>query len=444
MIDSGDYMKKSFSSLLNGFIKFYSIQCRRVNLWLFGRAPQKELLFSVWDLQVCPTTFDFINFLCHVEAERSIRGYQSFQVIIVPGLVDGFRDANSYSIDNKRWRVGNILLPLANLQASCSGVYQCASREEAFRVIGRISKKQILPINYSVENPISFYSWKETFSRIDKQQNLQTLRSRSEPRKIVKNWLLEHARGRKIVTVTLRESAYETERNSNVPVWKKFIQSLNKGEICPIILRDQDKSLVCDESWKEAGALTLEPAIWNVELRQALYEYANVNFFINNGPFVMAVMSENIRYAVFKMVTEDIFVTSSRHLIKNGWRVGDHFPASGLAQRLYWEDETLEKLTLACRELLDLPEELILDGFDGGFYRLNTALTAMSEADLFDHYRANVRSSMENPNAWFEEKWYRKNYLNVNVDVDDGIYESGFEHFLLIGKSKGNRPNAEA
>lgn len=424
--------------------KFDVLSCDKLNrfrLWWMPRQTANGLFYVVWDFQVCPTTFDFINFLCHAENERLLRGFHSFLVIIVPGPVEGFRDNNSYSIENKKWRTKNIIHSLTYLQPKCEGFYQCPSREEASRILEKIPKNQILPFGYTVENPNNLYSWKETFKRISDGNNLQTLRSRYEPRRIVREWLANNCAGKIVITITLRESEYEPERNSDISVWEKFSQEIDKNKYSIVLLRDQGRSLQDNTEWKGTGVQFFEAAVWDVELRQALYEYADLNFMINNGPFVMAVFSENIKYAIFRMVTEEIFVTSSEHLIRQGWTIEEDFPSSGLLQRIYWENETLEKLLKVCEEITSLPDKLLLQNID--LEAVSQALsmnvdfrTPVSALEVVREYKEHARELYLKPNEWFDEKLYRLSYDTVEQDIEDGVYNSGFEHYLLVGRYK--------
>lgn len=430
------------------FAGFVEGKLEKLRLMALGRKANKNTAFAIWDLKVCPTTFDFVNFLCHVESERQSRAFENFQVVIIPGLVNGFRDTNSYSSENKKWRIGNILGPLANLQEHCSGVYNCGTREEAYRILKDIPREQILPDGYSVESPKRFYSWNETFYRINSGLNLQTLRSQAEPRRMVREWLKKAACGKKVVTVTLRESTYEVERNSNIAEWTKFLGQLNKNEIFPIVLRDQEKSLENSNEWKDAGAEFFEPAIWDVELRQALYEYSYLNLFVNNGPFVMALLSENIRYAVFKMVTEEVVVTSEERLKNYGWILGEDFPNSGLLQKIIWEDETADGIGAVFQEMSQLTKEIYEDGIDQNYYieqtALDTSIPSLEKGQsIISHYKENCRIHSINPNDWFDESWYRLNYRKVAIDINDEIYGSGFEHYQIIGKVNGYQPNGD-
>ena len=185
-------------------------------------------------------------------------------------------------------------------RASLRGpVHLCDSREVAENLLREVPPAQLFPDKYTVEAPIAHYNWRLTFAAIAEGKNLQTLRARGEARRIVRTWLSEVAKGRRVVTVTLRETPYEQVRNSQLEQFGGFVRKLDKTRILPVILRDQAKALEPLPPEFD-GAARFDPAIWNLELRMAMYEYADYNLLINNGPYLMATFSENVHYGVIR------------------------------------------------------------------------------------------------------------------------------------------------
>jgi hypothetical protein len=89
------------------------------------------------------------------------------------------------------------------------------------------------------------------------------------------------------VVITLRECDYSTHRNSNLDAWLEFAQSLQDAGERVIIVRDTAKS-----SEPLEGFCTFPPASYDVRKRLALYEQAKMNFFVSNGPVMLAAFSD--------------------------------------------------------------------------------------------------------------------------------------------------------
>ncbi|MGB0571041.1 MAG: hypothetical protein ACPGQM_03075 [Alphaproteobacteria bacterium] len=404
----------------------------------------KNVLYAVWDYQLAPSTFDVLNFLCIAEAEREARDLPHFSLIVVPGPEEGFRDNKIHTMNQKRWRLHNILLPVTALQPNCAGVHFCHSRLAAAKLLRKVPGSQLFPNEYTVEAPIAHYNWRLTFAAIAEGKNLQTLRARSEARRIVRDWISDVVKGRLVVTVTLRETPYEEVRNSRLEEFGNFVSKLDKTKILPVILRDQSK--VFEPLPPEFdGTERFDPALWNTELRMALYEYADYNLMINNGPFLMAVFSENVQYGVFRMTTEGVVPTSRKWMQSAGWTLDADFPQAGMLQKLYWQDEEAEFMFNECARMLELSENLMRTEFDADWFRQTypelVGTAALDDAEkIFEVYRTEVCKKPINPNDWFDEAWYRNEYPLVSLDVSDQVLRCGFEHYLKIGKYKHYLP----
>jgi hypothetical protein len=420
----------------------------REKLVLKTKASEKDILYAVWDLEVTPPTFDLLNFLCMAEQEREARGLAGFSLVVVPGPEAGFRDNKVHTMDQKRWRVHNILLAASALQPYCVGVNLCHSRESATSLLYKLPRSQLFPDRYTIGAPVGHYNWRLTFAAIAEGKNLQTLRARSEARRIVRDWLSGITKGRRVVTVTLREAPYEETRNSRLEEFGNFLRKLDKTKILPVILRDQAKAFEPLPPEFD-GAERFDPALWNIELRMAIYELADYNLMINNGPFLLAAFSENVHYGVIRMTTEGIVPTSRKWMGNSGWTLDADFPQAGLLQKLYWRDEEAQFMFDECTRMLALLENLMRKEFDADWFRKTypehiDADTADDAAKVFEAYRAAVQKAPVNPNSWFDEAWYRHEYPMVSLDISEQVLWCAFEHYIKIGKYKDYRASASA
>jgi hypothetical protein len=82
---------------------------------------------------------------------------------------------------------------------------------------------------------------------------------------------------------------------------------------------------------------------------------------------------------------------------------------------------------------------LMSANFDEGFYAERYA-GELDGLGAFEHYLIRGIASGNSPNRWFDEGFYRALYADVRRAVEAGDVSSGFEHYLLWGRSEGRLP----
>jgi hypothetical protein len=88
---------------------------------------------------------------------------------------------------------------------------------------------------------------------------------------------------------------------------------------------------------------------------------------------------------------------------------------------------------------LDDGLRVVAAAFDPAYYRA-TYLADVECDDPLQHYlRAGTRLG-HSPNAWFDERWYRAFYPEVQAALDAGWLPSGFFHYLYSGRNEGRQP----
>ena len=104
----------------------------------------------------------------------------------------------------------------------------------------------------------------------------------------MRDWLHSHIGERKGVTITLRESTYNENRNSDLSEWLAFAKSVNPDIYCPIFVRDTER---CFEPLGSEfdNLVTCPIASVNLPLRMALYEesWVNMMFRTDQASFVV-------------------------------------------------------------------------------------------------------------------------------------------------------------
>ena len=320
-----------------------------ISIRKFKSKKQSGVLYAFYDLAVSPPTFDIVHFLILAEQARILSDLNSLHIVMVPGPNEGFRindlesyqktGIENYDIGYMKWRKNNILISCCTLLQSIKGVTTCNSREEAHAIESSVVK-HVFPTGYTVGSPIQSYLLNLI---VNNKGSLPTCESGDEPRKIINNWIELNAKGKKVITITLRESYYEMERNSNLKDWGNFARDLDKESFLPVFIRDTEA--VFTSLPKELEGLTVFNEIcFNMELRAALYELSYLNMFVNNGPINMGRFLKDSRSLVFKMITPECGATTERWFRAQGVKPGSQYQPLSPFHKLVWKNDDYDVL----------------------------------------------------------------------------------------------------
>jgi hypothetical protein len=155
---------------------------------------------------------------------------------------------------------------------------------------------------------------------------------------MMSDWLLIRAKGRKVITITLRQSAYYPERNSHIDNWLRLANSLDPQQYCVIF--------VCDTEGGAQNTPQLDnfdcsiAASMSVPLRMALYELSFLCLGVNNGPMVLCWFNDRCKYITFKIITESVPQATRAAAIRYGFTPGATPAFAGLYQWWVWQDDT--------------------------------------------------------------------------------------------------------
>jgi len=140
-----------------------------------------------------------------------------------------------------------------------------------------------------------------------------------------------------VVTITLRENDVFPHRNSDLIEWYKFakyLQDVHDERV--VFVRDTSKA---DLSLGDCETFPL--CARDLDARMYLYQNAKMNFFVSNGPMMLAVLSQSCPYIAFVPPEE----TDSKYdankavfwRLKMGVEIGEQFPWATQDQRIVWE-----------------------------------------------------------------------------------------------------------
>jgi tetratricopeptide (TPR) repeat protein len=299
-------------------------------------------LNAFYDLEVSPVTFDFADFLALAELARRRHGADSLHVVIVPASSGGFRaDDSIFDEDNKRWRLHNILLPCCALLSPAPAVTVCATRDEAAALERALAGAPVFPDAYAVARPRADFLLSGIVAAAVQGNAIPDFRATVQAVDYVRRWLAGHARGRRPVTVTLREATHEAARNSDLQAWSGFARRLDQATYLPIFVRDTERAF--EPSPAEIKDFLLCPfAPVNLDLRIALYEESWLNLMVPNGPGVVCWLDPRVRLLMFKMLTESSNNANAVYVTSQGLKVGGQAPFATPFQRMVWEPDTRE------------------------------------------------------------------------------------------------------
>lgn len=281
------------------------------------------MLTCFYDLDVCPPKYDFLAFLICSEAARIQAREQTFRIVIVPGRCQGFREDLLFprKPEDRQRMLQNVVLPMPQLLPCKPDIVHVKDREAAREFL---KEGMIFPQGYTLEKPIKRYSPKFMFVAI--KNDFYPLRYPE---------ILEQ--DNKLITITLRESHYWTERNSNRSAWLSLADKLIERGFKVQIIPDIDSDLSHFEKYDIKTA-----EITDLLARIRLYSQARLNLFISNGPTWVAVMTRGVNCLVFKVATEGAVMNSPSSFEKFDFPTGSQ--PSRKNCRLVWEEDTEEVL----------------------------------------------------------------------------------------------------
>lgn len=168
-----------------------------------------------------------------------------------------------------------------------------------------------------------------------------------------------------VITVTLRESNWQPERNTNTEAWMRFAYE-NRRTFAFVFIRDTAKAHDPLDAWVHqfdsrfisqatADIRTFSLASINAFVRCALYQSAFLNCFTCNGPQEWAHLTD-APYLIFKQIIPELPDWPGGNV--EGWRnqahleVGQQFPWASKRQVMTWTDDTYENITEAFEAIL--------------------------------------------------------------------------------------------
>jgi tetratricopeptide (TPR) repeat protein len=174
-------------------------------------------------------------------------------------------------------------------------------------------------------------------------------------RELVERWLEPRSRGRRIVTITLREASYYTARNSNVSLWTDFARRLDPQRYFVVFVRDTEKAFepIADT---QGPFETFPTASVDLAVRAALYAASFLSMMSSTGPIMLLFFNPDCHGVICDLLNPKEANSSAAALRSLGLEIGLHAPLLGVTKRFLWEPATVELLFRAFGEAVGLIE----------------------------------------------------------------------------------------
>jgi hypothetical protein len=282
------------------------------------------MLTAFYDLALSPAKYDFVGFLQNADRYRKLMLLEGIRFVFVLGPNQGFReDALPPAPPKRALMLNNILIPMCFMLGIPVEII-IATREEA----RELQTGEIFPMGYLVDNPVNHYG-AHIMTREFRRGNY--------PLKPVK----KIEKQPDLITITLRECHYWPTRNGNRETWLAAAEIIKKAGLRVLFIPDVD-SLPIEDSDTEASI--------DLNRRAAIYESAEHNFFVNNGPAWMAAAMPNTNCTIFKILAEGAVCVSEKYYRNIGFPKGSQIGRPN--HKIVWEDDTKEHVLPVVHEVI--------------------------------------------------------------------------------------------
>ncbi|MDX2224351.1 MAG: hypothetical protein SFV21_16490 [Rhodospirillaceae bacterium] len=282
------------------------------------------MIKSIWDLRICPLTFDFAVWLAIVDCYRQVRGDK--EGIDMTIRVDGFRRLTPRdrltTDDEKLWRLKSIVLDVCELVPSIHTLAVTWQDRGPFDY-PRDYLKTGIP--YTAKTALDFWYRSASPLVFRSPSFAKTLLPVKSP----------------YVTLTIRRSWHFAERNVDLNDWFKFYTYLRSEGHTVVVVPDYE-DVLGEKAYEKFEWNVYVPAALDIRLRLCLYENAIMNVCSSNGPCAIMFFANTpiMQFDQLRGAT----ISEAEWKKYNGFPVGGQFPWSRPDQRMTWKDSTFENL----------------------------------------------------------------------------------------------------
>jgi hypothetical protein len=320
---------------------------------------KQKMLDIIYNLDIEPLTFDLIYSLCIAELHRITQNLDGCRFYAVHGLHDDFsrrsiRD-KLYSRPEKMWRLYNLIIPATRLVASinCSAV---VDDNDALRTVLASSAAYIPQEHFLDGNKKRLGKFSQIIYAAKIGYDVQHISAPEHAKHVMAEWISRNIGSKKLVTITLRQSKVQPLRNSNIESWIELYRFVEKQGLSAVFICDTEAILAGDPGIP-SDLVRCDNASISLELRCALYELADLNFFVGNGPGTIATFNKAASYIQCKLIVEgDTYGATSLETYTKHYKLPPGTQIPNLQNpygRFVWQTDDAEVLKEAFEDWLN-------------------------------------------------------------------------------------------
>ena len=268
------------------------------NLKFFNK--KNDSMIAVYDLDKINCSYDFVIFFQNAILYKKKKNIKTLDLCLIKGSVDGFKK-NQFSreindkLDNAISRLNNIVIPaIMMFRKHYRNFYLIDKREEANKILNKY--QNFFPHNFHLKMDKGFYCRESVWARLEENHKEVDLAELYVPEVLTKKIIRKINTQKKIISITLRESSFRTERNSIIKEWESFVEYLERKGYYVIVLRDTE-TVYRDNLFEKN--IIFPHASYDLYLRSAIYKISYANYFVNSGPSIICWVN-NYKSIFFK------------------------------------------------------------------------------------------------------------------------------------------------
>lgn len=244
-------------------------------------------MVAIYDLDKINCSYDFLVFFQNAYLIKKKNKFNKLDIIILSGSFKGFKKQQfhrerNFKIDYAQSRLSNIVYQALNMFTDYFDNIIFVKNRKSLSIKKLFQDyKLVFPINYNLNIEKKKYTSQCIWSNLE-SANKNFKFAKLKISKLIQKKIRQYLNTKKkIITITLRESGYTKFRNSKLNEWKKIIKYIDKKKFIIIVLRDFEQ--LGKKDFFRKYELFPEASI-NLGFRAAIYNMANLNMFVSNGP----------------------------------------------------------------------------------------------------------------------------------------------------------------
>jgi len=325
-----------------------------------------QRVLVVCDFAAFPLSYDIVVFLATADNYCRRSGCQRMDVAFIahegdPLMNEAFKtNPVNHSVKYRAF-IYNLAIEATRLYKSIGDVQFFTNRSNFITFLRNTkSTHKIFPEEYTPFRPgylpsrkgVPYYGMRHLFENSETARESFSLCPPVGQLNLAETWIKRNSSGRKIITITLRETPHQPERNSNLNAWQALVDRYKNQNILFVILRDYfaiyDQSPIIGEH-----VIECPEAVHSMSFRAAIYEQADLNLFTGNGPAMLCLLNPKTHYIVFKMSTDSASARPEEIFFQHGLSFGKNMPGASKFQKLVWENDDASVLIRELGIMLD-------------------------------------------------------------------------------------------